>query len=1129
MAESPLAVDASSRLLPLPPLPPLRLAQAPCWQPGTAAAIDLAALDALLLAWLALVGPTPRERLAALLWPQSEPEAARNALRQRLFRLRKQLGRELVSGTGLVALAADVRHDLAESSTLLGALQASGCPELEAWLATERASRRALARGALEAQIAALEARGDAGAALPLALALLDAEPLSEDAHRRVMRLHYLRGDRAGAMLAFDRCEALLKDEVGTTPSAETLALLHTIDVGTRATAPHTLDVGDVVPLAAAAPAPRSHSLPVTLLRPPRLVGRDAELALLRGGWQAGSVVLVQGEAGMGKSRLLQVLAGDAPALVLSAGRPGDSLVPYASIARLLKELIERLPAALPAPLRQRLAPMLPMLDPDAGMRAAKVAARHSAPLLAPVQELLARARGHIDGLVLDDLHFADGASVELVQALLTAPRGDAPQRWCLGLRPPQAGSRQEALLAALAQSAPLTHVPLQALDVAQMAELIDSLHIHGVHGAALAVSLRQRSGGNPLFALETLKLAWAEGALNASAELPRSTSLAQLIGLQLARLSAPALARLAAVAGVDFSLPLAEQVTQQNALMLADAWHELEVQQVLVGSEFAHDLIFETVLAAVPAVIARHLHARLAEQLAASDGEPARVAAHWEAAGQRERALPSLRLAAERAHAALREHERIEFLLRAADIAQAQGDLGEAFDCVARAVDSHMNTIRQASGYPLLDRLDGLARNPTQRAHALGRRAWYCTHIADEAGAVRYGEEALALANPLGDAPLLAVIRQRLATALGQAGRFDEALPHFEAVLPQIAELLGDEERAEFHGNFAAVLDNLGRSDAASVQRRQAIEASCAAGDPAQQVSQLANHAVSLLSTGDVAQASSALAQARSIVGTYNMQGSTVGFVAVLRMQCARALGAYADALAAADEADAELVQSNPARLPVVQLHRAHCWLDLGQHARASQALAAAQQGAPLPPHFAARRLVLAARLARLQGADAAPLLAQAQALVPRLGWPEIACIVDAESALGLPLRDALALLDAALVRARAARLRGAELAALLRRTQVLLAAGDVRAAASARAALQLAKDVEPTLMYRGEVALPAVQALHLAGAKAEAATVLAAAQAWVRARCEADVPAPFCESFLQRNPINAALLRLA
>ncbi len=1100
---------------------PLRLAGAPYWQ-----AQALAAQDALLLAWLAVEGATPRERLAALLWPDSEPESARNALRQRLFRLKKLAGRELVSGSVLLGLADDVAHDLADAPTLLGALHVQGYPELETWLAAERQRRRNVQRGRLEAQVAALEAQGDAGAALPLALALRELEPLSEDAHRRVMRLHYVRGDRAGALLAFDACEAQLKHEVGTTPGAETLALLRTIDEGTRAIDAHTLSVsGDATPSPALPAPPRSHSLPVTLLRPPRLIGRDAELALLRRGWHAGAVVLVQGEAGMGKSRLLQALASDAPALVLAAGRPGDALVPYASMARLLHAVVSRLPAPLPAAMRRRLAPLLPALDPDAGMRGKA----HGTPMLGPVQELLARAREHVDGLVLDDVHFADGASVELLQALLTAPRQTPSFRWCLGLRPPEPLSRQQALLGALASAGPLTRVGLAALDVAQMAELIDSLHLHGVHGAALATSLRQRSGGNPLFALETLKLAWADGALATQAELPRSTSLAQLIGQQLARLSAPALmlARLAAVAGVDFKLTLAEQLTQQNALQLADAWHELETQQVLVGDEFAHDLIFEAVLAGVPAVIARHLHAKLAEHLEAAQGEPARVAAHWEAAGQRERALPSLRLAAERAHAALREHERIDFLLRAADIAQASGDTDAAFDSVARAIDSHMNTIRQASGYPLLDRLDALAHSPVQRAQAMGRRAWYCIQIADEAGALRYGHEALLLASPLGDGALTAVIRQRLATTLAQAGRFDDALPHFEALLPGVDQLLGAEQASEFHGNFAAVLDNLGQPEKAAEHRHISIAAARQTGNPAQQVSELANHAVSRLNVGDVAQAHGALVQARQVIAAYDMQGSTVGFVAVLRMQCARAIGAYGEALAAASEAHAELSQSNPARLPVVQMHLAHCWLDLGQHARASQALAAALAPGALASHFAARHAVLAAKLARRLGQDTRALLAQARAQVPSHGWPEVAFIVDTEAALDMPLAQALAQLDAVQTRAQALGLRGSVLAAWVRRAQLLAAADQPRGAVAAGEALALAEHVAPTLMYGGEVWLHAAHALRVAGAGAQSETVLAGARQWLAARCEHDVPTDFRESFLQRNPVNLALLR--
>ena len=1082
---------------------------------GDGSSSELGPPDALMLAWLALEGPSARERIAALLWPGSSTEAARNALRQRLFRLRRQAGAELIAGSTTLALADGVEHDLHEGSALLGDLRAVDSPELDDWLGARRAARRAQARQHTEARIEALEAAGDAPAALPLALALLDEEPLSEDAHRRVMRLHYLRGDRAAAMLAFDRCEQLLKHEIGTRPSAATLALLQTIESG--AATPGT------------PPAWRA-AVPASVLRPPRLIGRDAELLALRRGWRAGSVVLVTGDAGMGKSRLLQALSHEAGSgaggVVICAGRPGDALVPYGSFSRLLREVAARAPEALDDSARERLAALLPSLAPAS--RGGKPGSRRPA-LIGPVRDFLQRARANFDGLVFDDVHFADDASIDLLQSLIAVPREADPLRWCLGLRPPPPGSRLQGLVDALAAAAPLTQVPMQPLDVGQVAELVNSLALDGVNGERIAPALRQRSGGNPLFALETLKLAWAEGSFDRGGELPRPQSLAQLIGQQLARLSQPALmlARVAAVAGIDFALPLAEKVLGKSALHLADAWHELETQQVMIGTDFAHDLIFEAVLAGVPTVIARHLHGEIAHLLEAGASEPARVAAHWEAAGQPERALPSLRAAAERAHHALRERERIEFLLRAADIAETTGDRELAYDSVARAVETHMNSIREADGFPLLDRLDTLARTPAQQARALGQRAWYCSQLADDASAVRIGEQALALAEALNDRSLAGQIRQRLATALAMLGRFDDALPHLEAVRAWADDELAPDDLAEFYGNLAVVLDNLGRPEPANQHHQRAIDASAAVGDHVQRATQLANHAVSRLNAGDVRGARARVEQAQQLVATYSLQGSSAGFVAVLQMQCARAEGRYTEALACADHAEAILQASNPARIPVVRLHRGHCWLDLGQHARARQELQAAGVGERLPLHAEARRLLLLARLQRLLGNDAETLLLQARRAAPANGWPELRMMIDVEAALGENPADALRELDAVRERAEALGLCGSVLAALLRAAGIAAAVDGRRAAAAAQAALALAATTEPTLLARSEVWLQAARGLQAGGEDATA--VLQAGRAWLLATAAEHVAEPFREGFLQRNPVHRELLALS
>ncbi len=1122
----------------------LRLTSAPSAS-VTTRTLPLGAVDALLLAWLALEGPTPRERLAALLWPASSAEAARNAMRQRLFRLRRQLGRDAVAGSAVLSLADGVQHDLADGPTLLGGLAAPDMPELDAWLAQRREARRALARRGDEDRIEALEAAGDLAAALPLAQALLEADPLSEDAHRRVMRLHYLRGDRAAALLAFDRCEQLLKHEVGVAPSPQTLALLAAIEQS-----------GVVAGSASVRPV-----LPATVLRPPRLVGRDTELAALQRGLGAGQLVVLVGEAGMGKSRLLQALAALQPGVLHSSGRPGDSLVPYATLARALRQLLDREPAAADPALHRALAPLLPELaDGPAGGPAPTA----QQPLVQPVLALLQRCRG-IHTLALDDLHFADDASLELLQTLWAAPReAHAPRHdglphWCLGLRPAAPGTRLDALLQALATAGPHTRIRLQALDVAQMAEFIASLALPGLGDgaepavAALAATLCRRTGGNPLFALETLKLAWSDGRLGALAcqggrpdatSLPQPDTLAALIQQQLARLTPGALqlARVAAVAGVDFGLPLASHLLGRSALDLADPWAELEAQQVMRGQAFAHDLVHDAVLQGLPEVIARHLHGQTAawlEQLGSDSVpepgahavDPARVAAHWEAAGQRARALPALRAAAERAHRALREGERIGFLLRAADIAEAASRPDEAYALVRDAIEGHMNTIRQADGLPLLDRLQALARTPLQLAQAAGDRAWYSAVLGDFDAAVVQGEAALALAQPLGDTGLVATLRQRLGTALSLAGRFDAALAHMRAAEPWILAHAPPDEAAEFHGNLAVVLSNLGRPDDAQVHYERGVALSRAQGDHAEHATLLANYASSRLDAGDVTGAAARLAQAQLIVSTYEMAGSSAGYIAILQAQCERGAGRYAAALDWCRRAESILAERNPSRVPVARLNLAQAWLDLGQHARAGQvldgeALATARR---MPARYAVRWLVLLARLRRRLRQDPGPLLAEAQAIAPRDGWPELRLVVHTESALALPADAAVPRLLAVADEACALHLHGAELGALLHATALAASPrqdGAGEAARLARRALALAETAEALHADRALRWLAPARALALAGDATTAGAVWKAGQAWLRTTAAAHVPPEFADGFLQRHPLHRQLL---
>ena len=101
------------------------------------------------------------------------------------------------------------------------------------------------------------------------------------------MRLHYLRGDRSAAIAAFEVFERRLKDELGARPAAETIELLDTIERS-----------------AARVPTRRA-IVPASLLRPPRLVGRDGASSRAGARLARRRVFALLGEAGIGKSRLL--------------------------------------------------------------------------------------------------------------------------------------------------------------------------------------------------------------------------------------------------------------------------------------------------------------------------------------------------------------------------------------------------------------------------------------------------------------------------------------------------------------------------------------------------------------------------------------------------------------------------------------------------------------------------------------------------------------------------------------------------------------------------------------------------------------------------------------------------------
>lgn len=1090
----------------------------------------LAARDALMLCWLALEGPTPREKLAQLLWPDSEPAAARNTLRQRLFQLKRQLGVELVEGHAVLALAAGLTHDLADAEELLGGLDAGAAGQLAEWLALQREQRRQRMRLALVELCEMAERAHDWAGALAHANELLALEPLSEEAHRRVMRLHYLAGDRAAALLAFDRCEQVLKDEVGAQPGAETRQLLATIEAAGA----------DARPTASGGAA-----LPASVLRPPRLVGRAAVLDALLQGWDLGQVVLVEGEGGLGKSRLMQTLAQARPGTVLVAARPGDAGVPLASLTRWLDALHrhdEKAADRLDATQRRELAKLLPAIA--AGPVAAPRGGHEQA--LPEALDALWRAQAPgFAGLLVDDLQWADEASLDWLRDwILRSPvaTADAPApRWALASRPAVEGSTLAALRQELIAQARLRPLPLVPLDDAALAELVDSLELPGLSGAAAGAALRQHTGGNPLFLLETLKQAWAEQRLAGDVAdwlRARPSNVRALIGERLGQLPAGALAlaRVASVAGADFGVELAAAVLGRPVMDLTDDWQALEAAQVLSDEAFAHDLVFEAVRDGVPAPIARHLHARIAGYLeteATRSVAPARVADHWQAAGQPLRALPWLGQAADAAWQCARRHEQLGFLLRRADILANAGEQEEAFAAVLGATDLHLGIDYDiADGHALCDRLDRLAASAAQRLEAALMRIHLLGHRGDVDRLAERAEACVAEAERLGDERLLAQARSELGMVRVMVDQPQDAVQPLRQATEWLLQHGSPAECSESAGSLAVALDNCGRLDEAMPWHERSIAFAEEIGDWSQVMSGLSNLACNRIDRGDLRSAGQSVQRALDLGAQHDWIGAQLGTSWALQGLCELGLGHYTSALAALDEAERVMTREQPVLLTVVEGHRAACWWQLGQAARAQQALQRVGTSDDTPLVARVRRLLVLSRLARERSGgqvEAAELLKQALTLLadgrrPDLYWPLVI-----EQAKDLPAADALSRLDEALQATERLGHGGARLAALVRLTERASEVDTVLAVACAREALGQADQLSAATLYRAELWWQVARALQSAGAQDEANAVVRQAVGWVHDTVQQQVPESFRRGFIERNPVNLGLLAWA
>jgi DNA-binding NarL/FixJ family response regulator len=548
------------------------------------------------------------------------------------------------------------------------------------------------------------------------------------------------------------------------------------------------------------------------------LIGREVEREWLETAVETavageGALVLLAGEAGVGKTRLAEEVAASSDALALRGAASPAATLPYGPVLGALRGYLRSAPGALAScgPLRSHLALLLPELGPA-------VAESDRATLFESLRCALATiAAGSPAVILLDDLQWSDDATLELLGALAD-PLRELPILVVGAYRSDEVPRTHplRALRNELRRARSLRELALEPLDGERTAALAAEV-LGGSLTPALARTIYDRTQGVPFFVEELAGALESGGRLTAVArglelagngEIPVPETVRDAVLVRAAGWSdaARSAAEAASVAGPRFDLELVAALGDDTGLAeLIDSGLVSETEPG--AGAFRHALARDAIYEDVPWPRRRDLHRRLAEALEARGGPGVEAASHWLAAREGPRALdallraldelPALHAYRDEARAARRalelwpdgerEAERIVLLERYARSAELAGDLAESTRAWREAVAARRS---QGVGRALADAQRHLAavyelRGDRERAQAARRVAadsFAANGLPGEAAAERLvvagylqsaGEhgEAVALARVAGEEAQRAERIDLRARALGLEG----------------------------------------------------------------------------------------------------------------------------------------------------------------------------------------------------------------------------------------------------------------------------------------------------------------------------------------------------------------------
>jgi len=913
-----------------------------------------------LLAYLAVTSRAhSRAALATLLWGEVDDRRANSSLRNALYVLRRELNLDhcLVVSRHEVGLDAaqlwldidGLKHAVREegesipvlSETLalwrgpfLDGLCVSGAPDFDAWVSATQAQ---LERTYLEGCLALSRAHTAAGQwleALQAAQKAVDLDPLYEAGHCQVIRMHLCLGDRSAALRQYERCRDTLDSELGVLPSAQTQALYEQALAGEGPSASAAAERGSRQPRG------------VFVGRRREMAALDEHLVAVRRE-AAGRLVLVEGEAGVGKTRLVhEWLATVDDALVLeSRCFEAEQSIPYHPWSDLLRTSMDRarwqelkLPDLWVAELTHLLPelhaifPGLPDLTtPDPQLARGRLGeAIH--------QWLRALGRQSSICLFLDDLQWVDRASLAVLGYLMRHSAG-LPLMLVGAQREQETDPAWDRTQNLLTREGLCHKMTLFRLSFSDMAIVARHSGFQAPDPDAFLKRLFRETEGNPLFVVEILQsLQGLE--VDPSGEWPIPPTIKGVIQARLDRLSTPArqMLAIAAIIGRSFAHTTLRAVTEQPVGQVLAALDEGISAGLIVEREgrydFAHDQTRAVLYGRVSQTRRRHLHYRVAEALEASQRDELSpylglLANHFEAAGEAEKARLYAFREAKRAVELYADEDALAWYGRAfalseiAPLEMPPHTLPQVIPFQQRTV----SIVQPVDALGIVYRQQGLVHQrcgrydvarqlferALTRATERGRRdeqsaahgllSFLCYLQGDYEALAQHAQRALDLATEAGENGLRADGLRNLGIAAYRRGKYEQAIALYRESLAASRTIDDKAGMAKCYNNVGFALRTLHRFDEAVVSFQQALHLYEETGSIEGRAGVLANIGSVYARSGELEQALDCLQRAIALSNKSHAHWITAKAYRTLGSVHLQA-GRWDDALASAEKA---------------------------------------------------------------------------------------------------------------------------------------------------------------------------------------------------------------------------------